>query len=483
MRKRFVPNHYYRELYQKLQNLYKGSRSVEDYHKEIEMLMIRANELEDAAKEEITEYTIGGKLLVARRALSAQIKADDLEQHQENIFHTRCHVNGKVCSVIIDGGSCTDMASTNMVEKLGLTLLKHPRPYRLQWLNECGEVKVTKRVLFNFSIGKYHDEVMCDIVFMNVGHILLGRPWQYDRKAIHDGCKHKYSFVKDGRFITLAPLTPTQEFENVFSEDVSNGLPPIRGIEHQIDFIPGAAISNRPNYRSNPEEGGTSKASGGIDEQGYVRENMSPCPVPVLLVPKKDETWRMCMDCRAINNITLVMPFRLTNAPTTFMRLMNHVLLGTEQEHAFNTIKDCLCKAMVLALPNFEKTFEIECDASGIGTGSVLMQDKKPIAYFSEKLSGAALDYPTYYNELYSLYIKDMYENDLDFSNIYKLCHKEVVDKFFKHEGYLFRENKLCVPNCSMHESLVRKAHSGELMSHFGVARTLEILNTFIGLK
>ena len=317
--------------------------------------------------------------------------------------------------------------------------------------------------------------------------------------------------------------------------------------------------------------------------KGHIRESLSPCAVPVLLVPKKDGSWRMCTDFRAINNITvkyrhpiprlddlldelhgscvftkidlksgyhqirmkegdewktafktkyglyewLVMPFGLTNAPSTFMRLMNHVLraflgkfvvvyfddilvysknleehtkhlqlvlevlrkeklfanikkcsfctekvmfLGyvvgangievdeekvkaikewpkpktipevrsfhglasfyrrfvkdfstiaaplteiikktigfkwdVEQEQAFQAIKDKLCSAPLLALPNFSKTFEIECDASGIGIGAVLMQEKRPIAYFSEKLNGAALKYPTYAKELYAL--------------------------------------------------------------------------------
>jgi len=295
-------------------------------------------------------------------------------------------------------------------------------------------------------------------------------------------------------------------------------------------------------------------------------------------VPKKDGTWRMCVDCRAVNNITvkyrhpiprlddmldelhgscifskidlksgyyqirmkegdewktafktkhglyewLVMPFGLANAPSTFMRLMNHVLrafigkfvvvyvddiliysknlnehldhlrnvlsvlrseqlyanlkkctfcmekivfLGyvvtaqgiemneekvkpirdwptpksvsevrsfhglasfyrrfvkdfstiaapvieivkksvgfkwnDEQDEAFNLLKDKLCSVHVLALPDFTRAFEVE---SGIGV--VLMQDKRPIVYFSEKLNGAALNYPTYDKELYAL--------------------------------------------------------------------------------
>jgi len=92
----------------------------------------------------------------------------------------------------------------------------------------------------------------------------------------------------------------------LFPEETPSGLPPIRGIEHQIDFIPGATIPNWPAYRCNPEQ--TKELQRQVQEplaKGNMSESLSPCTVSVLLVPKKDGTWRMCCDCRAVNNITV----------------------------------------------------------------------------------------------------------------------------------------------------------------------------------
>ena len=119
-----------------------------------------------------------------------------------------------ICSVIIDWRSCTNVASAELVEKLDLPTTKHPRLYKLQWLNDYGEVKVTKQVLISFSIGKYKDAIFCDVVPMHMGHLLVGRPWQYDRKVTHDGFKNHYVFLMEGKSITLAPLNPRQAYED-----------------------------------------------------------------------------------------------------------------------------------------------------------------------------------------------------------------------------------------------------------------------------
>jgi len=116
--------------------------------------------------------------------------------------------------MIIDSGSCTNVASVTLVRKLGLNTINHGRPYQLQWLNECGVVRVNRQVMISFSVGKYKDEVLCNVVPMHATHLLLGRHWQFDRKVKHDGFKNMYSLEKDGRIYTLAPLSPKRVYED-----------------------------------------------------------------------------------------------------------------------------------------------------------------------------------------------------------------------------------------------------------------------------
>ena len=107
---------------------------------------------EEVEEEEYEEEAMQGDMLMVRRLLGNQMQPLD-DNQRENIFHTRCVINGKLCSLIVDGGSCTNVASSTLVTKLNLETKPHPTPYKLQWLSEDEEVKVTQQVEVCLTIG------------------------------------------------------------------------------------------------------------------------------------------------------------------------------------------------------------------------------------------------------------------------------------------------------------------------------------------
>ncbi|XP_042027467.1 uncharacterized protein LOC121774676 [Salvia splendens] len=219
------------------------------------------------------------RAMVVLRMLNVQ---PNLEEHKEqrcNIFHMKCKVKSKTCLVIIDGGSCTNVVCDRLVAKLGLKVLKHPNPYKLQWLGDSGELKVKAQCKVPLKIGEVEEEIICDIIPMTTCHVLLGRPWEFDRRAYKNGFTNEYFYMLNG----------VKEFEDVFPEELPSELPPMRGIEHQIDFLPGSSLPNQAAYKANPKE--TRELQRQVEEllaKGLIRESLSPCVVPVILVPKKD---------------------------------------------------------------------------------------------------------------------------------------------------------------------------------------------------
>ena len=81
-------------------------------------------------------------------------------------------------------------------------------------MSENGELIVDRQVLICFSIGKYVDEILFDVVPMEASHLLLGRPWQYDRDVVHNGVTNKFSFVHKGQKVTLKPLSLSEVCED-----------------------------------------------------------------------------------------------------------------------------------------------------------------------------------------------------------------------------------------------------------------------------
>lgn len=106
---------------------------------------------------------------------------------QLSVFQSECKIKDKVCKLVNDGRSFTNIISKDLVQALSLSTWRHPTPHHVNWMNPAEKLKITHKVRVNFSIGNYTDKVDCDVVQMDVCHLLLGRPWEYDLNATHEG--------------------------------------------------------------------------------------------------------------------------------------------------------------------------------------------------------------------------------------------------------------------------------------------------------
>ncbi|CAL1407176.1 unnamed protein product [Linum trigynum] len=171
---------------------------------------LRAKELVEGSKEEQQARFCG-----IEKSPAVVIKHRESDEQRDNLFHSRCFVDEKLVSLVIDGGSCANLVIFDAVKKLGLTTQKHPQPYSLSWINEHGTLNVTKRALVRFKLGSYEDEVVCDVVPKHKAHVLLGRPWKFDRRVIHDGWENSYTFKHEGKKIKLKPMSPDAVFADL----------------------------------------------------------------------------------------------------------------------------------------------------------------------------------------------------------------------------------------------------------------------------
>eukprot|EP00253_Pinus_taeda_P027252 PITA_27252 len=298
-----------------------------------------------AVVEEEENIPKRGESLVVNKVLLKPAKEVAEPSQRKTFFRTVCKVQGKCCQMIIGSGSTDNLVSTEVVEKLKLKTMKHPTPYKVSWLQKGHQLLVNEQCEVEFQVGKYKDKIVCDVMPMDVCHILLGRPWQYDRGAMHDGKRNTYKFGKDGVNHMLLPLqekevprqktdpktlllgrkeylkqieenevnfvvvckpkvimTSTKVYDlpieiqemlekycDIIVDDLPNELPPIRRVSHHIDLIPGASLPNKAAYRMTPTENEeVRKQVQELLDKGLIRESLSPCTVPTMLSPKKD---------------------------------------------------------------------------------------------------------------------------------------------------------------------------------------------------
>nr|GFA93854.1 retrotransposable element Tf2 [Tanacetum cinerariifolium] len=197
-------------------------------------------------------------------------------------------------------------------------------------------------------------------------------------------------------------------------------------MEFQINLMSSVAPMARAPYRLAPSEMiELSEQLQGLSDKGFIRPSSSPWGASVLFVKKKDESFRMCIDYRGLNKLTVKnhyplpriddlfdqhrLAIRLSSAsrfskiamPMTKLTQKKVVFeWGDKQEAGFHTLKNKLCSAPILAHPQGDEIFIVYCDAPHRGLGVVLMQNEKVITYASRQLKIHEKNYTTHDLEL-----------------------------------------------------------------------------------
>ncbi|XP_035843362.1 uncharacterized protein LOC110889155 [Helianthus annuus] len=347
-----------------------------------------------------------GEALVIQRVLNTTVAdpSDDALWLRNTIFRTKCTAKGKVCTVIIDGGSCENIVSSTMVEKA-----KHDG----------------FRNTYSFKKDGIHITLTpCD-PRKDPGHSTIVPKSVFTTLFKTETTQVIFGLLLAEPNPATAPIPPTvapliAEYADVFPNDIPAGLPMMQDIQHCIDFIPGASIPNKPAYRMNPTEfNELNRQVQELLEKGLIRESMSRCAVPALLVLKPNGTFRP----------SKVKPEARQMGET--LQDFNFVI--RHKAGTANSVADALSRRPLL-----------------VSTAQF---------HIREFDSFSAL-----------------YPEDPDFHDVWRLTESGSYKSFVRHNGLLFHGSRICVPLSSFRESIVLEYHQGVLAGHFGRDKTVSLV-------
>jgi hypothetical protein len=256
------------------------------------------------------------------------------------LFMHKFQIKHELTTLILDNGSQKNLVSQELVQHMKLPTTPQMDPYQLGWVQKVGpHITIARCCTVTFSIGPFHDTVVCDVSPFDCVDLLPGLPYQQDRQVVYHSKSHQYNLQHEGHTYVLtsvphtSPLPPPGKEENnhvihhkyvslclvcpVNPKNLTNLTPPIvlpllqeladvyqsptrippsRSIVHSIDLIPDTSFPNAPSYRLSPKETTEIEQQiGQLLEFGHIQSSSSPCNSLALIIPKR----------RLLNSISL----------------------------------------------------------------------------------------------------------------------------------------------------------------------------------
>ncbi|GKA52883.1 reverse transcriptase domain-containing protein [Tanacetum coccineum] len=317
-----------------------------------------------------------------------------------------------------------NLVGTNTVIQ-GCTLILLNQPFEIDLMPiKLGSFDV---VIGMDWLSKYHAKIICDEKVVHIpidGETLIIRGDRSKTRLSLISCIKTERYISRGCQVFIAQVMEkksderrledipvVREFPKVFPKDLP-GLPLVRQVEFQIDLIPGAAPVARAPYRLAPSECRNYLTTTRVLQTkvlSQLRVKDEDIPKTAFRMRHVIDSQGIHVDPAKIEAVTLTLPrlkqfiegFSKIVKPLTELTQKNKKYIwGEDNESAFQLLKQKLCEAPILALPEGNNDFVIYCDASHQGLGAVLMQREKVIAYASRQLKPHEENYTTHDLEL-----------------------------------------------------------------------------------